>query len=116
MQPASHDAWYDQFGTDTPHQDTRHIAEALMQQTFGRALRVLRTRMRLSQDALGAIIGYRPETLARIEAGQRAPSLWKALTIATFFGTSVEVMCGFPTPPASPAAADENEDEDDDER
>jgi DNA-binding XRE family transcriptional regulator len=111
MHPDSHADFQRLLTADTASED-EPLYDVRQRAFFGRALRVLRPRMQVSQDALGAIVGLSADEIARIEAGELAPSLWRAVDLATFFDTTVEAMCGRGTLPASTDVADEDEDDD----
>jgi putative transcriptional regulator len=53
-------------------------------------VRVLRTAKGLSQAELGAAIGVSRQTVNSIETGRYLPSLPLAITLARYFGTTVE--------------------------
>ncbi len=55
-------------------------------------VRAVRTRHKLSQAELGAACGVTRQTIAAIEAGNYAPSVVVALSIATALTTTVHKL------------------------
>lgn len=57
---------------------------------MSKTLKELREKKKLTQDALAAIIGCAPSTIAMYELGERSPTLKRAKSIAKFFGVNLE--------------------------
>ncbi|RYJ04837.1 MAG: transcriptional regulator [Actinomycetales bacterium] len=55
-------------------------------------VRELRTERGMSQAALGSALGVSRQTVNAIEAGRYDPSLPLAISLARYFGRSVEEM------------------------
>ena len=63
--------------------------------TLTTKLKELRASKNLSQEDLGALVGVRRETIARLEKGLYNPSLKLALDIAKVFDKTVEEVFFF---------------------
>ena len=61
---------------------------------FAKRLRQLREQHQLSTRALGEIVGTSNATISRYETGERDPDLLIAHNIASYFGVTIEYLCG----------------------
>lgn len=61
---------------------------------FSERLKQLRTRHRISQQALSELCGLGKNTIARYENGERVPTLATLETIADCFGITLDDLAG----------------------
>lgn len=61
---------------------------------FARRLKQLRNQHNLTTRELGEIVGTSNATISRYEKGDRDPDLLVAQKIASYFGVTIEYLCG----------------------
>ncbi len=65
------------------------------------SVRAARTAARLTQAELAAASGVSRQTVVAIEAGDYAPSVYLALTLAGALASTVEALFGTPSTPTT---------------
>ena len=61
---------------------------------FGKTLKELRESKNISQRKLGEALGVCNQTVSFWENGQREPDMDMLISIADFFGVSIDFLCG----------------------
>lgn len=61
---------------------------------FAERVKLFRIKLGLSQQQLGDIVGLSKQAINNIENCRRSTTIHKAITIAQFFNTTVEYLCG----------------------
>lgn len=64
------------------------------QNVFGERVKQMRIMLNMTQSQLGDVIGLSKQAINDIEKGRRLTTIDKAITIAQFFNTSIEYLCG----------------------
>lgn len=65
-----------------------------MEDKFPERLRKLRERDRKSRKMLSELCGLSPGTIRRYERGERKPGVSELISIADYFGVSVDYLLG----------------------
>lgn len=61
---------------------------------FGRRVRILRERCKISQADFARKLDMRPPTMHRLETGKQGADLWQATQIADALGVGVDELIG----------------------
>lgn len=61
---------------------------------FAKNLRKFRKQKKLSQEKLGAILGYHPSAIANYESGRNMPSLKDLIKLASVLEVSLDELVG----------------------
>lgn len=61
---------------------------------FGKNLKELRESKSLSQRKLGEALGVSNQSVSFWETGQREPDIDMLISIADYFGVSIDFLCG----------------------
>lgn len=64
---------------------------------FAKNLRKLRKQKKLSQQKLGAMLGYGCTAVTNYESGRNTPSLEDLMKLATIFEVTLDELAGFPS-------------------
>ena len=71
---------------------SKQFTEAEIGKAFGSSLKKLRTHLKLSLNAFGALVDIPNPTINRYENGINIPAITQALKLAEFFHLSIEEM------------------------